>query len=237
MELLRSRLSVLDIAFSCSQNSNFQKYYSELLVWNKKFNLTRIVDYSGVQIRHFFDSLTIVQALNSELLKNGHFLDIGSGAGFPGIPLKIMFPGIKLTLIEATQKKAIFLNHIVQTLELDSVTVYNERSEILAHDPVLRNNFDVVLSRGVASLPTLVELTLPFCKLGGLVVAHKGTNAIVEIQDASNAVGTLGGKILECIPTNIDKGKHPKYLVVITKDAPTAEAYPRRVGIPHKRPL
>jgi len=107
----------------------------------------------------------------------------------------------------------------------------------LAHDPMFRNNFDVVLARGVAPLRTLVELTLPFCKLGGMVVAHKGSNAEEEILDASNAVDKLGGKILECIPTNIDEAKHSKYLVVIGKNAPTSESYPRRVGIPRKRPL
>jgi len=209
----------------------------ELLSWNKKFNLTRIVDYSDVQIRHFFDSLTLVQAVKPDLLKDGRFLDIGSGPGFPGVPLKIMFPGIKLSLIESTQKKATFLNHIVRTLDLDSVWVYSERSETLAHDPTFRNNFDVVLARGVAPLRTLVELTLPFCKLGGMVVAHKGSNVKEEILDASNAVDRLGGKILECIPTNLDKSKHSKYLVVIVKNAPTSEYYPRRVGIPRKRPL
>ena len=118
-ELLRRMLCELNISISSRQSDDFQKYYSELFAWNKKFNLTRILDYSDVQSLHFFDSLTIVRALNSELLKNGQFLDIGSGAGFPGIPLKIMYPGIKLTLIEATKKKAVFLNHIVQTLGLE----------------------------------------------------------------------------------------------------------------------
>ena len=144
IELLRNRLSILDIPISRSQSNDFKKYYMELLSWNKKFNLTRIVDYSDVQIRHFFDSLTLVQAVKPDLLKDGRFLDIGSGPGFPGVPLKIMFPGIKLSLIESTQKKATFLNHIVRTLDLDSVWVYSERSETLAHDPIFRNNFDVV---------------------------------------------------------------------------------------------
>ena len=236
-ELLSRMLCVLDISLSPKQSDDFQKYYSELFVWNKKFNLTRILDYSDVQALHFFDSLTIVRALNSELLKNGQFLDIGSGAGFPGIPLKIMYPGIKLTLIEATKKKAAFLNHIVQTLGLELVNVYSERSEILAHDPSLRSNFDVVLARGVAPLRTLVELTVPFCKVGGLVVVHKGRDAKGEILDASNAIQRLGSKILECIPTNIEQGTPSKCLVVIGKDEPTDGAYPRRVGIPRKRPL
>ena len=139
-ELLRRMLCELNISISSRQSDDFQKYYSELFAWNKKFNLTRILDYSDVQALHFFDSLTIVRALNSELLKNGQFLDIGSGAGFPGIPLKIMYPGIKLTLIEATKKKATFLNHIVQTLGLELVNVYSERSEILAHDPMAQDN-------------------------------------------------------------------------------------------------
>lgn len=237
IELLRRMLCGLDISISPKQSDDFQKYYSELFVWNKKFNLTRILDYSDVQALHFFDSLTIVRALNSELLKNGQFLDIGSGAGFPGIPLKIMYPGIKLTLIEATKKKAVFLNHIVQTLGLELVNVYSERSEILAHDPSFRSNFDVVLARGVAPLRTLVELTVPFCKVGGLVVVHKGRDAKGEILDASNAIQRLGSKILECIPTNIDQGTPSKYLVVIGKNEPTDGAYPRRVGIPRKRPL
>ena len=198
-ELLRRMLCELNISISSRQSDDFQKYYSELFAWNKKFNLTRILDYSDVQSLHFFDSLTIVRALNSELLKNGQFLDIGSGAGFPGIPLKIMYPGIKLTLIEATKKKAVFLNHIVQTLGLELVNVYSERSETLAHDPSLRSNFDVVLARGVAPLRTLVELTVPFCKVGGLVVVHKGRDAKGEILDASNAIQRLGSKTLESV--------------------------------------
>ena len=159
----------LGIELNARQVQQFELYYQELIEWNKKFNLTAITDYSGVQIKHFLDSLTITLALPKEELERPDFniIDIGTGAGFPGVPLKILFPHLRLVLTEPTVKKTVFLHHIIHRLELAKIEVMNNRAEELAHWPSHREQFALVVSRAVAALPTLVELTLPFCQIGG----------------------------------------------------------------------
>ena len=168
---------------------------SELVDWNQRINLTAITDYEEVQIKHFLDSLTI--ALAWQPARGNNVIDVGTGAGMPGIPLKIAFPDIKLVLLEATAKKVSFLHHIKEKLGLDDVEIIVGRAEEIAHVAQYRERFELVLSRAVAPLPTLVELTLPFCAIGGSFIAQKKGRVDDEISRADKAIGLLGGRVRE----------------------------------------
>jgi 16S rRNA (guanine527-N7)-methyltransferase len=216
----------------------FEIYYRELVAWNKKFNLTAITDYDQVQIKHFLDSLTcllVVRSPRSEV--QGRAIDIGAGAGFPGLPLKIVCPGLQLTLLEATGKKVGFLEHIVSRLGLAGVEVIKGRAEELGRDAAHREGYDLALARAVAELPVLVEYALPFCRLGGLFVAQKGPEGNAEARAAEEVIATLGGALRRVVHLELPNLAEPRSLVVIEKIAPTPEKYPRRPGIPSKRPL
>jgi 16S rRNA (guanine527-N7)-methyltransferase len=229
----------LGITLSSRQVKQFELYHRELIEWNKKINLTAITDYSSVQVKHFLDSLTVTLALSHEETAAPDFriVDIGTGAGFPGLPLKILFPQPRLVLIEPTAKKTAFLHHIVCMLELENVEVLNSRAEEAAHLPLYREQFTVVLSRAVALLPTLVELTLPFCQIGGRFIAQKKGEVGQEINRAESAVTVLGGKLDRIKRIELDEFDDARYLVVIDKIYPTPGKYPRRSGLPKRRPI
>ena len=175
MEKLINGAKRLGIELTPSQLEQFQLYYEELVKWNERMNLTAITDYEEVQTKHFLDSLTIVLAFNNEQFAQRDFclLDVGAGAGMPGIPLKILFPKVRVVLLESITKKTRFLHHIVDCLKLSSVEVLTGRAEELAHQENYREKLDLVVSRAVGKLPTLAELTLPFCRVGGLFVAPR----------------------------------------------------------------
>lgn len=209
-----------------------------MIAWNERVNLTAITEYEEVQTRHFLDSLYVSAALPPDLLSSQtSVLDIGSGAGFPGIPLKIVFPSMMIGLVEATSKKTKFLHHIVQTLGLSDVEIYNARAETLAHETKLRDSFDVVVSRAVANLSVVAELALPFCRIGGLVVTHKGPDSGNEIQQADKAIGLMGGKLKTSTHITTSNSETAGILVSLEKVCPTPNKYPRRPGIPFKRPI
>lgn len=251
MALLREGARALGLALSATHLEQFEVYYRELAAWNQRFNLTAITGYEEVQLKHFLDSLSCLLALPYDgdsktipstvpLQRRGGSLwclDVGSGAGFPGLPLKIMLPEAKMTLIEATGKKATFLRHMVATLRLRDVEVLNDRAEAVGHMPEHREQYDVIVSRAVARLAVLAEYCLPFCRLGGRMVAPKGEDALEEVQEAQGALGVLGGKLVDVKRITLEGLPGERYLVVIDKVAKTPPAYPRRPGIPAKRPL
>jgi 16S rRNA (guanine527-N7)-methyltransferase len=240
MKLLSESARHLGLKLNEDHLRAFEIYYGELVTWNEKFNLTTITDYDQVQIRHFLDSLTCLLAVRGRALDLGRptrAIDIGAGAGFPGLPLKIVCPGLQLTLLEATGKKVGFLEHIASRLGLVGVEVIKGRAEELGRDVAHRERYDLALARAVAELPVLVEYALPFCRLGGLFVAQKGAEGDAEARAAESAIATLGGVLRRVVHLELPGLAEPRSLVVIEKIAPTPEKYPRRPGIPSKRPM
>jgi 16S rRNA (guanine527-N7)-methyltransferase len=208
----------------------FDSYIKELLEWNKKFNLTAITDPEEIRVKHFEDSLSLEKAIR---LTDQNIIDIGAGAGFPGVPLKIKYPNLKLTLVEATKKKVEFLEHLVKVLDLKDVEVIWGRAEEVAKDK--REQYNIAVSRAVAELNTLAEWCLPFVKVGGLFVAYKTSNTESEIANAEKAIEILGGKIKEI--KRLEIGIIKRSLIIIEKISPTPPKYPRHPGMAKKRPL
>ena len=238
MERLITGAEKLGLSLSQEQVRQFEEYCLEMLDWNQRVNLTAITGYEEVQIRHFLDSLTILSVLdNSQPYENLNLLDVGTGAGLPGIPLKIAIPGIKLTLMEATGKKTEFLHYVTSVLSLSNVKVVTGRAEELAHNADYRARFSTVVSRAVASLATLAEFTLPFCQTGGTVIAPKKGDISKEIEEALKAIETFGGSLREVRLVELGDLIDDRYLVIIDKVSPTPDKYPRRPGIPERRPI
>lgn len=239
METLIEGAGRLGIKLNSRQVEQFELYYRELIEWNKKINLTAITDYSSVQVKHFLDSLTVTLALSEEQVRSPDFsiVDVGTGAGFPGVPLKILFPEPRLVLLEPTAKKTAFLRHIVNRLELGNVEVLNSRAEEAAHLSLYREQFALVLSRAVALLPTLVELALPFCRIGGRFIAQKKGQIEQELETAKKAITVLGGTLREIRQIELDAFDDARYLVIVDKISPTPGKYPRRPGVPKRRPI
>jgi 16S rRNA (guanine527-N7)-methyltransferase len=240
MQRLIDGAQALGLHLTPKQQAAFQLYYEELVAWNQKFNLTAITEYEQVQIRHFLDSLSCLLAEETRLAlsrPDACVIDVGTGAGFPGIPLKLVCPGIHLTLLEATGKKVSFLDHVVERLGLRRVMVIKARAEELGHDPAHREKYDLALARAVADLPVLVEYALPFCRQGGWVIAQKGEAGAAEAWNAERPISLMGGELRRVMPLELSGLPEDRSLVVIEKISPTPEIYPRRPGIPSKRPL
>lgn len=238
MEKLKAGAQKLGLHLSPEQLEQFNIYYYELVDWNRRVNLTSITGYEEVQVKHFLDSLTVTLALKPTVGgKSFGIVDVGTGAGLPGIPLKILLSDVKLVLLEATAKKANFLRHLIAKLGLDDVEVVVGRAEELAHDARYREKFELVLSRAVAPLPTLVELTLPFCAVGGSFVAQKKGAIDQEVDKASKAITVLGGNLQQVKGIDLEEFGDKRWLVVVDKIMPTPQQYPRRPGMPARRPI
>lgn len=235
--LASAAASLLNLTLTSAQLAAFQTYADELAEWNAKFNLTTITDPEGMQIKHFLDSLACLIAFRAASSVPASIIDVGTGAGFPGIPLKIVCPSIRLTLVEATGKKVNFLEHLIERLGLSGVTAVKARAEEIGHDPAHRERYDWALARAVAEMPALVEYLLPLARVGGKCLAQKGENAPAETQTAEKALRILGGELNQLIPVELPGVVETRYLVVIDKVAATPAKYPRRVGIPGKNPL
>jgi 16S rRNA (guanine527-N7)-methyltransferase len=212
-----------------------ERYEHELLQWNTRFNLTAIESPEQVRVKHFLDSLSCLLVLRNT--PSEQVVDVGTGAGFPGIPLKIICPGMHLVLVESVGKKAGFCRHIVDILNLDHVTIYQERAETLGQQSEHRECYDWAIARAVANMPVLMELLLPFVRVGGKALAMKGTSAPIETQTAEHAVKVLGGHLQKLVPVVLPGVADERYLVVVEKIATTPNKYPRRAGLAVKKPL
>jgi 16S rRNA (guanine527-N7)-methyltransferase len=238
LEELIAGAQALNITLKPEHLAALRIFQQQLVAWNEKFNLTAITDDVGVQIRHFLDSLSCFLALEpGERFHGKEIIDVGTGAGFPGIPLKILCPGIKLTLLESTGKKARFLRHMVDRLELKDVTVIHARAEELGQDPRHREQYHWAMARAVADLPILLEYLLPLVRINGRALAQKGEGAPAEVQRSTWALTQLGGQVRRLVPVDLRGLNETRYLVLVDKVAATPEKYPRRPGMPSKRPL
>lgn len=231
--LLSATAAAWGLALNERQIAQFHRYLDELIVWNDRVNLTAVRDRAAMVRRHLLDSLWLARDWPAQ---PANLLDIGSGAGFPALPLKILYPDLPVTLVEATGKKAEFLRHMIDCLELDGVRVLNERIETVGRHPAEREQYDIVTARAVAELRVLVEYALPLLRIGGRLLAPKGRDPEAEIAAARNALALLGGEISLCQPVDIP-GEERRSLVIVTKIAPTPARFPRAVGVPAHRPL
>ena len=230
--LLQSGAEQLHISLLPDRIESFLIYLEELKNWNKKVNLTALHGDEEIVVKHFLDSLSCSLAMKKV---PDSLIDIGTGAGFPSIPLKILLPQIKCTLIEATEKKIVFLEHLIKKLNLKNVMLLKARAEELAKGEK-RESFDLALGRAVAPLNTFLEYALPYVKVGGYVIAQKGARA-GAIDNADNALSVLGGRVVGIKHLRLPFLNHPRTLILICKIKSTPEKYPRRPGIPQKRPL
>ncbi|MGF1504831.1 MAG: 16S rRNA (guanine(527)-N(7))-methyltransferase RsmG [Anaerolineae bacterium] len=223
-----------DCDLSDEQVAAIRRYSDLLRAWNAHTNLTAITEPDAIAIRHFYDSLTCLRALPEGAAR---LIDVGTGAGVPGLPLRIARPALALTLVDSVNKKVAFVRHVAEELGLAGVTALHARAEALGQQPDHREAYDAVLARSVAHLPVLAEYLLPLCRVGGLCIAMKGESAAREVDEAADALALLGGEAAPPQAVNLPGEVDPHYLVVIEKIAPTPPDYPRRPGRPRKRPL
>ena len=236
MEFLVRGAAELGLELTAHQLEQFEIYYHELADWNRRVNLTAIIEYREVQVKHFLDSLSVCLALPKGSTASIRLVDVGAGAGFPGLPLKLALPDFHLSLVESVGKKTRFLEHLVTLLELSGVEVLTGRAEELARRPDLRETFHLAVSRGVARLPTLLEYTLPFCCVGGRVALLK-RGIEEELTGAAHALETLGGRLGDIYPVQVSGLDDGRVVLLVDKIQATPERYPRRPGLPAKRPL
>ena len=243
MDLLVQGCEELGLTLSETEVKQFRLYFEMLAEWNQKINLTAIDDESGVQTKHFLDCLTGLPLIREEMGKGGRLarpvraIDVGAGAGFPGLPLKIVWPELKLVLLDGTGKKVRFLQEVVAALKLSQVEVVQGRAEELGHNESYRGQFDLVLARAVARLNTLVEYLLPFARQGGYVVAYKGPGAAEEFIEARRAIELLGGEVVRFAPVAVPLLEEERRILLIKKPQRTPAQYPRGQGLPRTQPI
>lgn len=228
--------SLLGFDLSKEKIAALRVYETELLEWNQQVNLTAVRDPEGVQVKHFLDSMTILKAWERTLPPE-RLVDVGTGAGFPGLVLKLFWTSTRVTLVESVGKKADFCRHIVQRLGLEEVTILTDRAEVVGQDPAHRQTYDLAVARAVARMPILMEYLLPLVHRNGKVMAMKGETAPVETHSASQAIHILGGKLHKLVHVELPGVVEERFIVVVDKIARTPEEYPRHVGMPAKSPI
>ena len=228
-------LEMLGIQLTDVQKEQFDRYYELLIEWNRVMNLTGITEYDEVNLKHFTDSLTIVRIKDMENVST--LIDVGTGAGFPGIPVKIAFPHIKVTLLDSLNKRIKFLNQVVEELDLKDVVTLHGRAEDYAKKEEYREQFDLCASRAVANLSTLSEYCLPFVKKGGCFISYKSADSDEEIEQSKKALDILGGKIEKVDKFVLPGSDMGRAMVMVEKVKNTPRKYPRKAGVPSKEPL
>jgi len=234
---LESGLKALGLRSDSDVLDAFAKYHSMIVSWNRRVNLTAVVDWESAVLRHFLDSAAVSIACPFQTTEVVRVLDVGSGAGFPGIPLKIIFPSMNLVLLDSVRKKTRYLEYVCDKLKFEHVQVLTGRAENVSRNTGHRESYDIVASRAVAEMNVLLELTLPFCRLGGTLVAMKGDAIKSELERAEPALRRLGGELVEVVKCSDRYDFMKGSLVIISKVSPTPAKFPRRAGIPSKRPL
>src|ERR1700690_327129 len=234
-KLVQSAQELFHIHLTGRQVMALITYERELLDWNQKFNLTAIRDTESIRTKHFLDSFSCVLAWGAN--PPNRLIDVGTGAGFPGLPLKILYPGMKLTLVESVGKKAMFCEHIVRMLGLENVEVIKGRAEETGQLPAHREKYDWAVARAVANMNVLCEYLLPFVKVGGTMIAQKSESGPAEAQSTEKVMKLLGGKLKQVVRVNLPGVADDRYLVLVDKSAATPPKYPRKAGMPMKQPL
>lgn len=227
--------SLLGIELSARQIGQFEALTGHLTAWNQRMNLTAITDPSEIRIKHFLDSLTLARVIQQ--FDGLSLLDVGTGAGFPGLALAIAFPKLRVTLMDSSAKKLRFIDHVGAALRLENIRTLHSRAEDAGRAKAHRESYDIVTARALGRLPTLMEYTLPLAKLGGEVIAMKGTSAFDETAAAAKAIETLGGELFCIEEIRLPELDKPRYLVVVDKLNPTPRSFPRKPGIPSRAPI
>ena len=224
-----------DVVLTATQQTQFQLFLDEFVKVNAHTNLSAIREPEEILQKHFLDAVSCVPILKR--FAPSSLIDVGTGGGMPGIPLKILFPELKLCLADSVQRKTAFLSDVINKMGWDDVEVLTERAELIGRMNEHRERYDVVIARALAAMPVLVEYLLPLVKIGGRMIAQKGTSAVAETEAAMNGIGLLGGRLDGIEEVQLPGIEESHYFVVVEKISVTDEKYPRRVGIPTKRPL
>lgn len=234
-KLFEEKLAHLDIVLNDTQKQQFQQFYEILVEWNSFMNLTGITEYEEVNEKHFVDSVSLVKALDISKIKK--VIDVGTGAGFPGIPLKIAFPHLEIVLLDSLNKRVKFLNEVIEQLGLTGIKAIHGRAEDYAKQKEYREQFELCVSRAVANLSTLSEYCLPYVSVGGMFIPYKSGEIDTEVEASKKAIHILGGKLLEVIKFQLPETNIGRSFVKIEKIQNTSKKYPRKAGLPAKEPL
>ncbi|MFL6517684.1 MAG: 16S rRNA (guanine(527)-N(7))-methyltransferase RsmG [Bacillus sp. (in: firmicutes)] len=235
IEQFEANLQEKGITLSSKQLDQFEMYFKTLVEWNEKMNLTAITEKNEVYLKHFYDSITA--AFYFDFTKPFHLCDVGAGAGFPSIPLKIVFPHIEVTIVDSLNKRISFLNHLANVLQLENVHFIHDRAETFGVNPTFREHFDVVTARAVARMSVLSELCLPLVKVGGHFIAMKAAHANDELETGKKAITTLGGRLEEKFTFTLPLEESERNILIIKKEKQTPKKYPRKPGTPGKTPI
>lgn len=235
LEKFKNGLQQLHIALSEKQMEQFLQYYELLVEKNKVMNLTAITEFDEVVEKHFLDSVSLTQQL--DLHQPLKVLDLGTGAGFPGIPLKIVFPELEITLMDSLNKRVLFLQDVISSLQLENIEAVHGRAEEAARNKKYRESFDLCVSRAVANISTLSEYCLPFVKVGGSFISYKSSTIEDELEDGKKGIAILGGKVKDVYKFTLPDSELQRSFVIIEKEKKTPKAYPRKAGTPSKEPL
>jgi len=231
----KSNLDALGITLTEKQIEQFLIYYEMLVEWNEFMNLTAITEYDEVMKKHFIDSISLIKAY--DVTKSASVIDVGTGAGFPGLALKIAYPNLQVTLLDSLNKRIQFLNEVISKLGLEGVETIHGRAEDFAKPGKLREKYDLCVSRAVANLSTLSEYCLPFVKVGGQFISYKSEKITEEMSAAGNAIRLLGGKVVNQVEFQLPDSDIYRNLFIIEKTKQTPKKYPRKAGLPGKEPL